>query len=204
MIDRLAATRQIAARLTDQLVVTGFGNVAFDVFELGDRPLNFYSWGAMGVAASVALGLALAQPERQVVLIEGDGSLLMNLGALATIGRVAPSNLACLILDNERFQITGGQPTSTAHGATDLAGVARACGFAAAEAVVDGDALGPALETVLSSPGPRMLVAKVGQEVTKAYLPRNPVLIKYRFMHALGTAPEVDALAWGQHRASDQ
>ena len=194
MIDRLAATRLLVGRLTDQALVTGLGNVAFDVYALGDRPLNFYTWGAMGTAASVALGLALAQPDRRVVLVEGDGSLLMNLGTLATIGRTAPSNLTCFIWDNERFQITGGQATNTRGGSTDLAAVARACGIPRAELVSDLPGLEVAVESVLQSPGPALVVAKVDDRITDAYLPRKPVVIKHRFMQALGTLPDADRL----------
>jgi thiamine pyrophosphate-dependent acetolactate synthase large subunit-like protein len=198
MIDRIAATRALAERLDDQLVVTGLGNVAQDLYSLGDRPLSFYLWGAMGTAASVALGLALAQPRRRVVLLEGDGSLLMGLSALSTIGKLQPSNLTCLVWDNGCYQITGGQPTHTQEGGTDLAGVARACGIERSSVVAELSALEAALDNALAAPGPSLVVARVDAKVTNAYLPRRADLFKYRFMHALGTYPDVGAMAWAQ------
>lgn len=189
MIDRLEATRLLCARLDEQLVVSGLGNAAFDLYAACDRVLNFYTWGAMGTALPIGLGLALAQPERRVLVVEGDGSLLMNLGALATVGRYAPANLACLVWDNARFLITGGQPTATLD-RTDLAAVARGCGIGRAEAVADLDAFRCALDRLLAGPGPALLVARVDSRASQGALPRRPVLIKYRFMQALGTLPD--------------
>lgn len=198
MMNRLAATRAVLGLLTDEAVVTGLGNIAYDMYALGDRPLNFYTWGAMGTAVSIGLGLALARPERRVVVVEGDGSLVMNLNALATVGRYAPPNLACIVFDNEGFQITGGQATTTHRGRTDLAAVARACGIARAELVEEEAALEAAVRRALQTAGPSVVVAKVGPEITNTLPPRKPVLIKARFMEALGTAPEVDALVWSE------
>ena len=124
--------REVAARLLadagDLLVVAGLGSTAWDVTAAGDRPLNFPLWGAMGGATMVGLGLALAQPERRVLVITGDGELLMGIGSLATIAVQRPPNLAIVVFDNERYGETGMQATHTAHG-VDLAGVAAACGF---------------------------------------------------------------------------
>ncbi len=124
--------REVAARLLadpgDLLVVAGLGSTAWDVTAAGDRPLNFPLWGAMGGAAMVGLGLALAQPQRRVLVITGDGELLMGIGSLATIAVQRPPNLAIVVFDNERYGETGMQATHTAHG-VDLAGVAAACGF---------------------------------------------------------------------------
>ena len=125
--------REVAARLLaapgDLLVVAGLGSTAWDVTAAGDRPLNFPLWGAMGGAAMIGLGLALAQPERRVLVITGDGELLMGLGSLATIAIQRPPNLAIVVFDNERYGETGMQATHTAHG-IDLAAVAAACRFA--------------------------------------------------------------------------
>ena len=126
--------RQVVARLLEDrgelLVVTGPGAPAYDVFAAGDDARNFYLWGALGSAAMVGLGLAMAQPDRQVAVITGDGDLLMGLGGLATIGVLHPANLSIVVLDNERYGETGMQRTHTAHG-VDLPAIASGCGFAA-------------------------------------------------------------------------
>ena len=124
--------REVAARLLadagDLLVIAGLGSTAWDVTAAGDRPLNFPLWGAMGGAAMIGLGLALARPEHRVLVITGDGELLMGLGSLATIAVQRPPNLSIVVFDNERYGETGMQATHTAHG-VDLAAVAAACGF---------------------------------------------------------------------------
>lgn len=194
-MNRQAAARALVGALTDELVVTGLGNASNDVYAAGDRALNFYSRGAMGTAASIALGLARARPNDRVVCVEGEGSLLMNLGALATIGRYAPPNLVCVIWDNEAFGITGGQPTHTAAG-VDLAAIARGCGIESARLVDALDAFTAGVAHVLAAPGPHVLVAKVDHSLAEGYSPRRPPLIKYRFMGRLGTLPDVAALAW--------
>ena len=112
----------------DLLVVAGLGSTAWDITAAGDSPLSFPMWGAMGQAAMIGLGLALAQPKRRVLVITGDGEMLMGMGSLATIGVQQPPNLTVVVIDNERYGETGMQETHTAHG-VDLAGVARACGF---------------------------------------------------------------------------
>ena len=110
------------------LVVAGLGSTAWDITAAGDSPLSFPTWGAMGQAAMIGLGLALAQPRRRVLVVTGDGEMLMGLGALATIGVQRPANLSIVVIDNERYGETGMQTTHTAHG-VDLAAVARGCGF---------------------------------------------------------------------------
>ena len=111
-----------------EAVVAGIGNTNWDLFGAGHRPENFYMLGSMGLACPIALGVALAQPERGVIALEGDGSILMSLGCLATIGKVAPRNLTIIIWDNGIYQITGKQATATA-GSTDLVAVARGAGI---------------------------------------------------------------------------
>ncbi|MCC6179459.1 MAG: hypothetical protein IT305_29470 [Chloroflexi bacterium] len=195
MIDRQAAARTLAAALTDRLVVTGLGNAISDLYHAGDRALNFYSAGAMGMASSIALGLARARPADQVVCVEGDGSLLMNLGSLATLGRYGPPNLLCVVWDNGAFQITGGQPTSTASG-LDLATVGRGCGIASSRLVDSLADFEAALRQMLDAAGPHLLVAKVDRTLAEGYRPRKAMLIKHRFMRRLGTLPDAAALAW--------
>ena len=128
---RLQRRDVVKALLSDRgdlLVVAGLGAPAWDVTEAGDHPLNFPLWGGMGGAVMIGLGLALAQPERKVLVITGDGEMLMGLGSLATVGAAQPANLSVVVLDNEVYGETGQQKTHTAHG-VDLAATARACGF---------------------------------------------------------------------------
>jgi thiamine pyrophosphate-dependent acetolactate synthase large subunit-like protein len=185
----------LVGALREELVVTGLGYAAFDVYAAGDRARNFYLSGALGSAAAVAFGLAAARPADRVVCVDGEGSLLANLGVLATIGRYGPPNLTCVILDNEMFQITGGQATHTAWG-TDLALVAAGCGIESAHTVATLEDFRAAFEKLRRTPGPHCLVAKVDRQRSAGYQPRKGVLLKYRFMGALGTHPDVEALAW--------
>src|SRR5437762_8876046 len=122
---RLEATRIVVDLAGDAPIVASLGHPAYDLFVARDRPQNFYTWGSMGVASSIGLGLALARPDVRVLVLDGDGSLLMNLGSLATIGLLRPSNLVLVVMDNEEYATTGGQKTPTAHGA-DLEAAAKA------------------------------------------------------------------------------
>jgi thiamine pyrophosphate-dependent acetolactate synthase large subunit-like protein len=195
MMDRLEANRAVAERLTDELVVTGLGNATYDLFRARDRARNFYSWGSMGTAVSVGLGLALARPRERVLVLEGDGALIMGLSGLVSIGRLAPHNLICLIWDNQRLGLTGGQTTATAATA-DLAGVGRALGFAQSTRVDESAALEAALDAAWRDPGPTLIVARVGLEASGTRPPRRPAALAYRFRRALGTLGPEDALAW--------
>jgi thiamine pyrophosphate-dependent acetolactate synthase large subunit-like protein len=110
------------------LVIAGLGSTAWDITAAGDSPLSFPMWGAMGQAAMIGLGLALAQPKRRVLVITGDGEMLMGMGSLATIGVQQPPNLTVVVIDNQRYGETGMQPSHTDAG-VDLVGVAKACGI---------------------------------------------------------------------------
>jgi thiamine pyrophosphate-dependent acetolactate synthase large subunit-like protein len=195
MINRQEVARVLVGALTDQLVVTGLGNAANDVYAAGDRALNFYNRGAMGTAVSIAFWLARTRQDDRVVCVEGEGSLLMNLGALATIGSYAPTNLACVILDNGAYQITGGQPTHTAS-VVDLAAVARGCGIVSASVVESLDDFKATIVRVLDAPGPHVVVAKVDRTLSEGYQVRKPPLLKYRFMGRLNTLKDVGELVW--------
>ena len=129
LLERRDAVTAILRPRGDALVVSGLGSPTWDVAAAGDSPLNFYMWGAMGGAAMVGLGLAMSQPSRRVVVITGDGELLMGLGSLATIGADRTPNLSVVVLDNEHYGETGMQASHTARG-VDLAGIARAAAFA--------------------------------------------------------------------------
>jgi thiamine pyrophosphate-dependent acetolactate synthase large subunit-like protein len=190
MLERRAATVRLLAGRGDALVVTGLGSTTYDVFAAGDSPLTFYLWGAMGGAAMVGLGLALAQPKRRVVVLTGDGEMLMGLGSLATIGVQRPANLAVVVIDNGLYAVTGMQRTHTAAG-VDLAGVARSCGFAQAETVSTQGELDRLADKVYTAPGPFFAAIKVSPAPTSIELaPRDGPALRDRFRAAaLGTGP---------------
>jgi thiamine pyrophosphate-dependent acetolactate synthase large subunit-like protein len=179
---RLEATRLIVDLAGDAPIVASLGHPAYDLFAAGDRPQNFYTWGSMGMASSIGLGLALARPDQRVFVLDGDGSLLMNLGSLATIGLLQPKNLALVVMDNEEYATTGGQKTPTAHGA-DLEGAARAMRIGASVTVRNAVDLTRALRTAV--PGPQVIVAKVQESAPTVKPPLDYVAIKQRFMGSL-------------------
>ena len=184
-LQRREVVRVLLAARGDALVVSGLGAPSWDVAAAGDHDLNFYLWGAMGSAGMIGLGLALARPERRVLVITGDGEALMGLTSLATIAVARPANFALVVLDNERFGETGDQPTHTASG-VDLAAAAEAAGFTWAETARDEAALAEAVPQVLARPGPLYLVAKVLAEQPPLVLPpRDGAYLKHRFRAAL-------------------
>ena len=183
MVTRRDYVAALLALVPEALVVTGLGSPTWDVFAAGDRPENFYLWGAMGGAVPLSLGLALAQPDRSVVTVTGDGEQLMGLGALATVGAQQPPNLTIVVLDNGLYGETGRQRSHTALG-TDLVTVAGGCGIA---------------ET-LRDPGPEELAERIRarrattfaqvrvekDEPPRALPPRDGVANKNAFRAALG------------------
>ena len=182
---RLEASRVIAATLTDEAVVASLGHPAYDLFAAGDRPLNFYTWGSMGLASPIGLGLAMMQPQRRVLVLDGDGSLLMNLGALATITVARPRNLTVVVWDNGSYGTTGGQPSATARG-VDLARAAGGLGIASAREVTTDAELMKVLSETRSAEGPHVIVAKVTESAPVAKPPLDCVYLKHRFMEAAG------------------
>jgi thiamine pyrophosphate-dependent acetolactate synthase large subunit-like protein len=181
---RDAVTTMLAAR-GDALLVTGLGSPTWDAAATGDSPLNFYMWGGMGGAAMMGCGLALAQPQRRVVVITGDGELLMGLGSLATIGVERPSNLAIIVLDNERYGETGMQPSHTSRG-VDLAAIAAAAGFPVSATITTREELDEWLPTLYGRTGPVFGVVKVAANQPPLHVPlRDGTLIKIRFREAL-------------------
>ena len=185
-MSRLDLTRRLLALLhNDEAVVAGIGNTNFDLAAAGDRPQNFYMLGSMGLAAPIALGVALAQPERQVVALEGDGSLLLNLGCLATIAMAAPPNLTVVVWDNGAYQITGNQRSATA-AATDLVAVARGAGIARSAWVTDPAEFERLVEQALREDSPALIAARVDQAPGAGRPERDPVVLKDRFMRGLG------------------
>lgn len=166
-------------------VIGGLGACAWDITAAGDHDLNFPLWGAMGGAACIGLGLALAQPDRRVLVLTGDGEMLMGLGSLATIAVRKPLNLAVVVLDNERYGETGMQRSHTAFGA-DLPGMAAAAGFPVAGTVRDQAELDAALPVIREAPGPVFYSIKVRAEELDFVLPANDgIVLKDRFRQAL-------------------
>lgn len=188
-IDRRKFVAELLKQFPDALVVTGLGSPAYDVFAAGDRPGNFYLWGAMGGSTSLALGLALAQPEKTVIVITGDGEQLMGIGSLATAAAQHPHNLSIVILDNGHFGETGMQQSHTSLG-TNLAQVAKAVGVPTALEISDIDQLGSLVGHIKKRDG--MTVAQVyisTAEPQRALPPRDGVYVKNRFREHLGFAP---------------
>jgi thiamine pyrophosphate-dependent acetolactate synthase large subunit-like protein len=184
-LDRREVVRALLERRGDLLVVAGLGSSAWDCTAAGDHPLTFPLWGAMGSACTIGLGLALAQPRRRVLVLTGDGEMLMGLGSLATIAVQRPGNLAIVVLDNERYGETGMQKTHTAHG-TDLAAVALACGFAKAEIVRGAAKLAALRAEIHRGKGPLFYQVKVGRDAVPLVLPpRDGAVLRHRFREAL-------------------
>jgi thiamine pyrophosphate-dependent acetolactate synthase large subunit-like protein len=184
-VDSIDAVRILRERLRDELVVSSLGSPSFFLHAVGDRPQNFYMWAAMGVASSVGLGLAIAQPERRVVVLDGDGAALMNLGGMVTVGWRKPKNLVWLVLENGVFLETGHQPIATAGGA-DLVAIARGAGLPHAAAADNPTDLAALLDRALADAGPSLVVARVGADEPSGSRPsREPVRLKHRLMDHL-------------------
>jgi thiamine pyrophosphate-dependent acetolactate synthase large subunit-like protein len=188
-MSRLDLTKRLVRHLTHgEIVVAGIGNANFDLFAAGHRPENFYMLGSMSLAVPIGLGVALAQPSRRVFVIEGDGSILMSLGALATVAAVAPQNLTVIVWDNGTYQITGGQAAATAE-TTDLVAVARGAGIVQSGWAEDEAAFERLVGEALGGRGPRFIGARVNQEPGAGRPTRDPVIVKDRFMRGIGARP---------------
>jgi thiamine pyrophosphate-dependent acetolactate synthase large subunit-like protein len=184
-LHRREVVKALLANRGDLLVVAGLGSTAWDCTAAGDSDLTFPLWGAMGQAAMVGLGLALARPERPVLVVTGDGEMLMGLGALATIGVQRPENLSVVVIDNERYGETGMQETHTARG-VDLAAVARACGIAGSRTVTHAKELEALHRTIHGRSGANFAAVKVlAEKLPLALPPHDGVALKERFRRAL-------------------
>lgn len=182
---RKVVAQILAGRDRSLLVIAGLGSPCWDLASLGDDPLNFYLNGAMGSACAMGLGLALAQPQKRVIVLTGDGELLMALGVLATIAVSAPKNLAIVVLDNERYLETGAQPTHTALG-VDLAAVARACTISEARTIYAQAELDSDISRIRSAPGPLVSVVKiVADKPTMVLPPLEATYTKHRIREQL-------------------
>ena len=191
MVDRRECVRALLSQRGDLLVVSGLGAPTYDVAAAGDSPLNFYLWGAMGGAAMIGLGLALARPRARVAVITGDGEMLMGLGSLATIGVKQPQNLAILVLDNRHYGETGMQASHTQYG-IDMIGIAKACRFPETRAISQSSELDAARLLLHSGKGPIFIQAHVRQEEAPRVLPsRDGNEIKFRFLEAVAKLDQV-------------
>jgi len=187
--DRREFVSKLLSALPDALVVTGLGSASYDVFAAGDRDKNYYLWGAMGGAAPLGLGLALAQPDKSVVVITGDGEQLMGVGSLGTIAAKQPRNLTIVVLDNGHFGETGMQRSHTSLG-TDLVAVAKGFGIENAYSVDTTDLCDEIAKRAAARQGPSFVrVAIESNEPPRALPPRDGVYIKNRFRGALGFEP---------------
>ncbi len=186
VMNRFELMKRLVARLThDEAVIAGIGFTNFDLWATGPRAQNFYMLGSMGLAFPIALGVAIAQPERQVVAIEGDGSILMQLGALGTIAARRPPNLTLIALDNGAYQITGGQPTTT-DTVADLVRLARASGLAESNWAGSGAEFEALVDAALTRDGPSFIGARIDHQRAVGTTHRDPVLIREQFMRGIG------------------
>ena len=185
VLDRREVVARILRDRGDALVVPGLGAPTWDAAAAGDHPLTFQMWGAMGGTAMIALGLALAQRQRRVIALPGDGDMLMGIGSLATIGTQGPPNIVVAVIDNERYGETGMQETHTARG-VDLEGIARASGFGKTATVYTMQELEAAMPLVYEAQGPVFIVIKVTTDpVPNVLPPRDGAWLKHRFRQAL-------------------
>ncbi|MBI1777985.1 MAG: hypothetical protein HYR63_21820 [Proteobacteria bacterium] len=186
VMNRFDLTKRLVAKLKhDEAVVGGIGNTNFDLWASGRRAQNFYMLGSMGLACPIALGVAIAQPKRRVIALEGDGSILMQLGALTTIAMLKPKNLAIVVMDNGTYQITGSQPTATASGA-DIVAIARGAGIAQSVWAADEADFEQIVDRAIAEDGPWLIGVRIDDNPAVTQTERDPAQIRDRFMRGLG------------------
>ncbi len=190
LLDRREVVKKLLTNRKEAIAIGGLGAPTNDITAAGDHARNFYLWGGMGGAAMIGLGLALAQPKLPVLVITGDGEMLMGIGSLATIGVQKPANLSILVLDNECYGETGGQTSHTAS-AADLVGVAKSCGIPDSRAIstmAEVEAFATSMQDV--SAGPRFASVKIDSASLERVLPnRDGMFILTRLRGALGFSP---------------
>jgi thiamine pyrophosphate-dependent acetolactate synthase large subunit-like protein len=190
LLDRRRVVGSLLAQRKDAVVIGGLGASTYDIAAAGDHERNLYLWGAMGGAVMIGLGVALAKPDVPVVVITGDGEMLMGMGSLATVALQKPANLTIIVLDNEVYGETGGQASHTG-AAVDLAGVARSCGIADCRAMTtmsEVEAYAPAMQDLAS--GPRFASVKIDSaEAERVLAGRDGALTMTRLRGALGFTP---------------
>ncbi len=188
MINRREALSLLARRIDQEIVVATYSS-ASDWIELSERPLNYYSSGAMGLASSHGLGLAIARPERRVIVLDGDGSLLMNLGTLVSVSRVAPANFTHLVFQNGSYEANGGHPVPNPE--ADFETIARGAGYADAFTVRDLASFEAQLETILHAPGPIFgcVVVEQGPLGPRSYKEMYKAERRHAMRRELGCSP---------------
>jgi thiamine pyrophosphate-dependent acetolactate synthase large subunit-like protein len=180
-MNRFDLTCRLVKKLKDEAVIGGIGNTNFDLWAAGQRPENFYMLGSMGLAVPIGLGVALAQPQRRTFVLEGDGSLLMQLGSLGTVATTAPKNLAIVVFDNQMYQITGKQKSLTAS-TVDLVAMAKGAGLAQSEWAKDEAHFETLVERALKGAGPWLIGARIDGDKPAGVTERDPAKIRQRFM----------------------
>lgn len=186
VMNRFDVTSRLVAKLRhEEAVIGGIGNTNFDLWAAGHRPQNFYMLGSMGLAFPIALGVALAQPGRRVFALEGDGSLLMQLGALSTIAALKPKNLTMIVMDNGVYQITGAQPTPAANVA-DIVAIAIGSGLANSAWAADEEDFERLVDDAMAATEPGLIAVRIDDKPGVGTTRRDPVQIRERFMHGLG------------------
>ncbi len=186
VMSRLDLTRRLVTLLKrDEAVIGGIGNANFDLWETGQRPQNFYMLGSMGLTIPIALGVAIAQPKRHVVALEGDGSLLMQLGCLTTVAMQAPKNLTIVVWDNGIYQITGSQPTAS-QSTADIVAIARGAGIANSAWAAEEGEFEKLMAGALDGGGPSLIAARIDGEPGVGKTERDPVAIRASFMRGIG------------------
>lgn len=186
VLNRFDITQRLVSRLKhEEAVIGGIGYTNFDLWGTGQRPQNFYMLGSMGLAVPIAHGVALAQPQRRVFALEGDGSILMQLGSLATIAGRKQKNLAIVIMDNGSYQITGGQATATEFGA-DIVAIARGAGIAQSAWAADESAFEELIDLAIREDGPWLIGCRIDSAKPTDTTERDPPRIRDQFMRGLG------------------
>ncbi|WP_369412614.1 thiamine pyrophosphate-dependent enzyme [Neoroseomonas alba] len=187
VMNRAALTKRLVAGLKNrEAVIGGIGNSNWDLWGSGkERGENFYMLGSMGLTAPIAFGVAIAQPNRHVFALEGDGSLLMQLGCLSTIAAQKPKNLTIVLWDNGIYQITGGQGTPAKTAGTDLVGIARASGITSAAWAADEAEFDALVAKALATDGPHVIGVKIDSEPGRNQTDRDPIRFRESFMRAM-------------------
>jgi thiamine pyrophosphate-dependent acetolactate synthase large subunit-like protein len=180
-MNRFDLTCRLVKKLNNEAVIGGIGNTNFDLWAAGQRPENFYMLGSMGLAVPIGLGVALAQPGRRTFVLEGDGSLLMQLGTLGTVASTAPKNFAIIVFDNQMYQITGKQKSLTAS-TVDLVAMAKGAGLKQSEWASDEAHFEALVDRALKGNGPWLIGARIDGEKPVAVTERDPAKIRSRFM----------------------
>ncbi|GGJ00264.1 thiamine pyrophosphate-dependent enzyme [Neoroseomonas lacus] len=190
VMNRAALTIRLVGKLENrEAVIGGIGNSNWDLWGAGkERGENFYMLGSMGLAAPIAFGVAIAQPKRRVFALEGDGSLLMQLGCLSTIAAQKPANLTIVIWDNGIYQITGGQGTPAAAARTDMVAIARASGIASAAWAADEAEFDALVTKALTTDGPHVIGVKIDNEPGRNQTDRDPIRFRETFSRAMAQA----------------